>query len=198
MKERDICLDDIDVIRNSDGTYMACDNDTGEILDSNNKILDTAISNQEKIERKNKAKKKGIRKLQGKEDLSETHHTDWKHKSHFIKIYRTEMREYLKAIKLSPNAGLLLLYIQPYIEFKSNKVCNKSGDSLTNDYLEDITGFTKKRLSSALKELEDNLFIVRVGKSQQRIIYFNPYLLCPGNVVSKEVANLFTNYKPII
>lgn len=198
MEERNIYLDDIEVIRNPDDTYIVCDKNTGEILDKNDSRLDIAVKNQKRIDNKNKAKKKGISKLQGKEDLSETHYTKWKSKSHFIKIYRTEMREYLKVVKLSPNAGLLLLHIQPYIEFKSNRICNKSGENLSNEDIEALTGLTKKRLNSALKELEDNLFIIRVGKSQQRIIYFNPYLLCAGNVVSKEVVDLFKSYKPIM
>lgn len=197
MREKDICLDDIEVIRNLDNTYTVCHESTGEILDKTDERMDLAIKNQKKIDRLNKAKKKGIRKAQGKIDLSETHHLDWKKKSHFIKIYRTEMREYKKQVKLSPNASILLLYLQDYIEYGSNKVLNTNLENFSNSDISNLTGIGVRTIGNALKELEDMLFIKRLGNSHQREIFVNPYLYCSGNIVLKETAKLFDNYKPI-
>lgn len=124
---------------------------------------------------------------------------NWKNKSWFIKIYRTEMREYLKKAKLSSNAGLLLSHIQLYIEYGTNRIVNKDNKTFTNKELQKLTGLNKKNLNKALNELEKKLFIARKGKTKSREIYFNPYLICAGNEVEKDTIKLFklAGYKPI-
>ena len=196
MEER-ISLDELDVVKTGKNTYEVFDLTTGEILHSNDAKLDIAIDIQNKIDSNNKAKKKNIRKFQGKIDLSETHHLNWKKKSHFIKIYRTEMREYKKITRLSANSGLVLFYLQDYTEYGTNKVVKSKGGNFSNLDISHLTGLGIRVIGSSLKELEEKLFIKRIGSSHQREIYINPYLMCPGNEVEKTTAELFDNYKPI-
>lgn len=196
MEER-IILDDIAIKKVDKDKYEAINLKTGEILDKNNSVLEEAITNQQSIDKSNKIKQNAIRVIQEKEELSINHHVNWMKSKHFIKIYRTELREYLKIAELSPHAGLLLLHLQPYIEFKTNKIHIGQVDNISNEYLEKLTNLSKKKIVLSLKELEDKKFIARVGKSQQREIYFNPYLLCSGNVVLKSVAKLFDGYERI-
>ncbi len=197
MEERNL-LDYIEIKKTGKNTYEAHDIETGEILDKNDTRLDLAIDEYEKLIKINKANKKAMKKVQGKIDLSETHYLNWKKKSNFIKIYRTEMREYKKQVKLSPSSGLLLLYLQDYIQYGTNKITNPNGLNLSNADIEGLTGLSTKTVSSSLKELDNKLFIKRVGIGSAREIYFNPYLACPGNEVRIETVDiLFKDYKPI-
>lgn len=124
----------------------------------------------------------------------EKYQHNWKDGSWFIKIYRTEMREYKKSIKLSPSAGLLLVYLQDYIEYKTNRLVNKKGKTFTNKELSNLLGISENPMLNALNELEEKYFIKRVGSRRSREIYFNPYLACSGNEISKETLDMFQNY----
>ena len=119
---------------------------------------------------------------------------NWKNDSWFIKIYRTEMREYKKNVKLSPSAALLLFYLQDYIEYKTNRIANKNGKTFTNKDLSQLVDISKNPIIDALNELEEKHFIKRVGKRRAREIYFNPYLVCAGNEISKDTLNMFKSY----
>lgn len=197
MEERNI-LDDLEIKRTGKNTYEAHDKETGEILDKNDPRLDLAIKEYEKLIEINKVNKKAVKKVQGKIDLSETHHLGWKKKSHFIKIYRTEMREYKKEVKLSPSSGLLLFYLQDYIQYSTNKITKPNGVNLSNADIENLTGLSTKTVSNSLKELDDKLFIKRVGIGSAREIYFNPYLACSGNEIEDRTIDiLFKDYKPL-
>ena len=197
MEERDL-LDRLDIKKIGENTYEVRDLETGEILDKNDPRLDLVIDEYEKIIEINEANKKAVKKAQGKVDLSETHYTAWKKKSHFIKIYRTEMREYKRQVKLSPSSGLILLYLQDYIEYGTNKIAKANGVNLNNSDIERLTGLSTKTISSSLKELEEKLFIKRIGVGSAREIYFNPHLACPGNEVEiRTVDILFKDYKAI-
>ena len=171
---------------------------TGEIIDDKTTI-EKAIEDHDKQVKYDKAKKKEFNKKLGKVYKEDTHHFGWKSgkKVQFIKIYRTEMREYKKSIKLSSNAGLLLFYIQDYIEFETNRIAKPDGSTFTNKELQALTGLSDKPLRNALNELEDLFFIKRVGQGKAREIYFNPYLMCSGVAILKEVVDvLFKDYKP--
>ena len=121
----------------------------------------------------------------------------WKDDSWFIKIYRTEMREYKKKTQLSSSAGLLLFYIQDYIEYKTNRIANQSGKSFTNKELGELAGLSEKTVMKALNELETKKFIKRFGKSRSREFYFNPYLASAGNEMDKSLLKMFDDYTPI-
>lgn len=192
--EKDITLDDIVVRRSSDGTYNICLLETGEVLDKDDKRLNLLLDNQRQLDSINKAKKKGIRKLQGVEDITETHFVNWKNKSNFIKIYRTEMREYKKKVRLSANAGLILFYIQEYIQFGTNKIIKEDGGNFSNSDISELTGISLSSITRALKELEDKILIKRIGNSHKREIYINPYLMCSGNIIEKSTIEMFKNY----
>lgn len=172
------------------------DSHTGEIYtdkDEVEKILDTLKQEKEY----NKDFEKAVRNIWNIETELELFWLKWKSRSWFVKIYRTEMREYLKEVPLSPNAGLLLLNIQPYIEYETNRIAKPSGESFSNKELEELTGLSRNTVYKVLNELEEKKFIVRVGQRQSREIYFNPYLACAGNKVSKDTVKLFDTYKPI-
>lgn len=193
MVERDL-LDKLEIKKTGKNTYEVRDLETGEILGKDNPRLDLAIDEYEKIIKFNKANKKAVKKVQGKVDLSETHHLDWKKKSHFIKIYRTEIREYKKQVRLSENASAILFYLQDYIEYKTNKVLNSNGEGFSNSDIHELTGVSERSIGRSLKELEDKWFIKRLGRTNQREIYVNPYLYCAGNIVSKDTIKLFSGY----
>ncbi|MGJ0846601.1 hypothetical protein ACR77J_07925 [Tissierella praeacuta] len=145
----------------------------------------------------NRNMEKAIRDTWGLKTELELYQKNWKKNSWFIKVYRTELREYLKKVKLSSNAGLILFYFQPYVEYKTNRIAKPSGESFSNQDIYKLTGLGKDATSKALNELEDKLFIARVGQRQAREIYFNPYLLCSGNEVLKDTVKLFDEYEHI-
>lgn len=172
------------------------DSHTGEIYtdkDEVEKILDTLKQEKEY----NKDFEKAVRNIWNIETELELFWFKWKSRSWFVKIYRTEMREYLKEVSLSPNAGLLLLNIQPYIEYETNRIAKPSGESFSNKELEELIGLSRSGITRALRELEEKMFIARIGEGKAREIFFNPYLMCAGNKVLKSTLSLFSDYKPI-
>jgi len=119
---------------------------------------------------------------------------DWKNSSWFIKIYRTEMREYKKQIRLTPNAGLLLVYFQDYIEYKTNRIVKKDGLTFTNKDIIKLIDVSENTVIKSLNELEEKYFIKRCGNKRAREIYFNPYLACSGNEIQKKTLDMFEEY----
>lgn len=127
----------------------------------------------------------------------ELYQQKWKNDSWFIKVYRTERREFLKRTKLTVNASALLFQMEGYLEFKTNRVASKTGKRFTNKDLQAMVGISPATLKNALNELEEKLIIKRVGDSQSREIYINPYLMCAGNKMSKDIEELFNDYSPL-
>ena len=168
---------------------------TGEIYKDENevKLLLENIKYDKEI---NRSIEKAIRETFGIKTELELYQLKWKNDSWFIKIYRTERREFLKQAKLSPHATSLLFHMEGYLEFKTNRVAKKCGKRFTNKELCDMVGLSPVTLKNALNELEERLVIKRVGISQQRQIYINPYLMCAGNKMSKEIESLFSEYIP--
>ena len=145
----------------------------------------------------NRGMEKSIRDTWDLKTALELYQLRWKDDSWFIKTYRTEMREYKKTTQLTSSAGLLLFYIQDYIEYKTNRIANKKHKSFTNSELSKLVNLSEKTIIKALNELEDKKFIKRIGKSRSREIYFNPYLASAGNEMDKILLNMFDDYKPI-
>lgn len=187
----------MEIIKFDDLEYIKKDNSvvdmtTGEIIEDN-KVISKAIDGYEKQERRDKAKKKELKRKIGKVDKKETHDMNWKsgNKVQFIKIYRTEKREYLKLIELSPHAGLFLYCMETYIEMETNRIAKPDKGNFTNKELEELTGLSRDKLKDVLNELEEKLFIVRTGQRQSREIYYNPYLSCAGNEILLSTIKLF-------
>ena len=174
------------------------DTETGEIHTDKDKIQEL-LEILKKDKEFNRNMEKTIRNTWGLQTKADKYHLNWKQNSWFIKIYRTEIREYLEIVKLSPHAGLLLVYIQHYIEYGTNRITKTNGTNFTNKELQEVTGISRDKLKDSLNELEKKLFIIRKGNGSAREIFFNPYLICSGNEVLKNVVALFDNagYKPI-
>lgn len=145
----------------------------------------------------NRSMEKAIRDTWGLKTGLEIYQQNWKDNSWFIKIYRTEMREYKKQVQLSSSAGLVLFYMQDYIEYKTNRIANKRGKSFTNKELLTLIKISENTLIDVLNELEEKHFIKRIGNRRAREIYFNPYLATAGNIIDKEVIKMFDAYKAI-
>lgn len=146
----------------------------------------------------NRSMERAIRETWGIKTELETYHQKWKSDSWFVKIYRTEMREYKEKIKLSHSAGLVLLYIQDYIEYKTNRIINKNGKPFTNKELASLIGINKNTVADVLNELEHKKFIKRIGNRRAREIYFNPYLATAGNEIDKDTVKMFNSYEPVV
>lgn len=172
------------------------DTETGEILKDKDEVQ--ALLEKLKQDKKfNRDMEKAIRDTWELQTELEQYWQGWKDDSWFIKTYRTEMREYKKQTQLTASAGLVLFYIQDYIEYKTNRIVNKKGESFTNKELKELVGISENTLLKSLNELEEKYFIKRIGKKRAREIYFNPYLATSGNEVDKKVVKMFDNYNPI-
>lgn len=142
----------------------------------------------------NRSMEKTIRETWGLKTGSELYEYNWKRDSWFVKIYRTEMREYKERTHLSPSAGLVLVYMLDYIEYQSNRITKKNGKSFTNKELIELVKISENTLVGALNELEEKHFIKRVGNRRAREIYFNPYLATSGIEVEKKTIGMFEGY----
>lgn len=172
------------------------DMETGQIFKDESEIK-LLLENFKDDKEFNRHMEKAIRETWGLKTALELYQQKWKDDSWFIKIYRTEMREYKKVTQLTPSAGLLLFYIQDYIEYKTNRIVNKKHKTFTNKELAKLVDLSEKTVIKALNELEEKKFIKRIGKSRSRQIYFNPYLASAGNEMDKILLNMFDDYNPI-
>ncbi|NBI06625.1 hypothetical protein [Senegalia massiliensis] len=170
------------------------DIDTGEIVENKSDIKDI-LKDLDKHIKEDKAVEKEVKKMVGEEQEEIIY--SWKKDCHFIKIYRTELREYVNTIELSPDSRAFLFSIEVYIEFISNRIAFKDGKRINNKDLMKITGLKKKALVYALDELEEKHFIKRVGGTRSREIYCNPHLMCAGDRVYTYTKELFKDYIPI-
>lgn len=169
---------------------------TGEIYNKREEVI-LIIEQLKKDKQFNQSMERGLRETFELPTGIDLYQYKWKKDCWFIKIYRTEMREYKKSVKLSPSTGLLLLYMQDYIEFPSNRIVKSNGTVFTNKDFSKLTGLSENPIINGLNDLEEKYFIKRVGKRRSREIYFNPYLACPGNSVEKSTVKMFEDY-PII
>lgn len=172
------------------------DKESGEVHTSKEDILNIIENNKAK-NREDKIFEKELIKLWNLQPNIEPYQKNWKEKSWFIKIYRTERREFFKQNKLSVNASALLLHIEGYTQYKTNRLAGKQGKDLSNKELQDISGLSPVQLKKALNELEDLHIIKRVGNRQARKIYINPYIISAGNEVLLSTKELFKEYKPL-
>jgi hypothetical protein len=174
------------------------DLETGEIFTDKDEI-EELLNVLKKDKEVNRNIERTIRHVWGIKTKTDEYFLSWKKNSWFVKIYRTEMRKYLKTVNLSPHAGLLLIHIQHYIEHRTNKVVTPNNTNFTNKELQEMTGMGRDKLRDSLNELEEKLFIIRKGNGSAREIFFNPYLMCSGNEVLKDVIDLFdkAGYKPL-
>lgn len=170
------------------------DTETGVIITDKSEIKLIQSDLKQHIQ-EDKAIEKEVKKMIG-EDEEEILH-NWKEGTHFNKIYRTELREYMNSIELSPESRAFLFSIQAYIRFITNKIAFKNDKRMSNKDLMNITGLKKKALIYALDELEQKHFIKRTGGTRSREIYCNPYLMCSGDRVLKSTRDLFNKYTPI-
>lgn len=175
---------------------MLKDLETGEIYTEKEEIAEWIESRKhEKEDEKNLVKQ--LRQTFNLPTALELYQQRWKDDSWFIKVYRTEMREYKKQTQLSSSAGLLLFYLIEYIEYRTNRIVDKKGKALTNDDMADLVGLNKKTIVKSLSELESKMFIKRIGAGRSRQIYFNPYLASGGNQLDKTIIEKFEDYEPI-
>lgn len=177
-------------------TDTICVKSTGEIIENKDDVREI-LQDYSKTKAINNAKEKEIRRIAGLQEKKDYLCLNWKKDSYFIKVFRTELREYMKVTKLSTNARAFLFSVQMYIEYPTNRIAKPDGTSFTNKELQEITGLSSKTLKKVMNELEEKQFIVRKGNRQAREIYFNPYLMSSGNEILKTTKKLFDNYKPI-
>lgn len=172
------------------------DIETGEIYSNQDEIIDILLQLR-KDKEFNQYMERSVREVFELPTALELYQQRWKDDSWFIKIYRTEMREYKKITRLSSSAGLLLFYMQDYIEYRTNKIVNTNGKAFTNKELATLSNLSEKTIIKVLNELEDKNFIRRMGKSRARAIYFNPYLASAGNEMDKSLLDMFDDYCPV-
>lgn len=193
MNQERIEFDDVEIDKVGGVNY---NRQTGEIIDSKFDVIEI-LSEQKEKEEVNKAKKKEMKKNVGLDSDVEAYRSNWKKDSNFIKLYRTEKREYMSSIKVSVGAYGVLAHLENYIEYKTNRIASPSGDRMTNNDIMNLANISDKTLKKTLNELEDKFFIRRVGNRQAREIYYNPYLMCSGNELNKKTLELFKDYSSI-
>lgn len=189
-----IDFDDLEVDKKNDIIYHK---QTGEIIDDRATIR-YILDNNNKNKAIDNAKEKEIRRIADMQEKKNYLWLDWKKDSYFIKVFRTELREYMKVTKLSTNARAFLFSVQMYIEYPTNRIAKPDGTNFTNAELTELTGLSKNTLNKTLKELEDKHFIKKVGQGRAREIYFNPYLMA-GKDIEKSTKKIIdeAGYKPL-
>jgi len=189
-----IDFSDIEINMRTDTIYVKS---TGEIIENKNDVREI-LQDHSKTKAINNAKEKEIRRIAGLQEKKDYLWLNWKKDSHFIKVFRTELREYMKVTKLSTNARAFLFSVQMYIEYPTNRIAKPDGTNFTNEELTELTGLSKNILNKTLKELEDKHFIKKVGQGRAREIYFNPYLMA-GKDIEKNTKKIIdeAGYKPL-
>lgn len=190
MNHERIEFDDIDVDKKSNTIY---NKHTGEIIDNKYDVV-RILSKQKEKEQIDKAKKREMKKNIGLDNNVDAYKNNWKKDSNFIKLYRTERREYMRVAQISISALGLLSHLENYIEYRTNRIAKPNGDRFTNRDMSILANTSDKTLKKMLNELEDKFFIKRVGERQAREIYYNPFLMCSGNELNETTIDLFSDY----
>ena len=115
-----------------------------------------------------------------------------KEKQEFNKIFRVDFRELLqsKGMTKNKNARLAIASLIGFITFPTNVVM-VDGMYPSNEDLEKLWGLSQMIVKRTLKDLEYYQVIKRKKMGSQRLIYFNPFLVCGGGVVDINAYSLF-------
>ena len=113
-------------------------------------------------------------------ELSDLYFTDYNigdgkiiNNGHFCKIYKSFDRCFLD---LEHSSCKLLLYLISKLKYGSTEV------SLTNNEMIEKTGITEYSLKKSLTNLDNLGIIKRIGNSQNRKIFINPFNISKGNI----------------
>lgn len=108
----------------------------------------------------------------------------------FNKVFRVALREVMQNQGLGKNARLAVGTLIGFITFPTNLIL-VDGQVPSNEDLEKLLDLSPVTLKKALNELEKHEVIKRVKEINQRLIYFNPFLVCAGGVVDVNTYSLF-------
>lgn len=109
----------------------------------------------------------------------------------YTKLYTVKIRDILERNKLSMGALSLFLCLQLYLERYTNKVVTSNNKTISNKEMKKIMKCSELVIIKSLTELESHNIIKRVGRSQAREIYLNPYLVTLGCEVQQYVYDMF-------
>lgn len=108
----------------------------------------------------------------------------------FNKVFRVDLREVMQNQGLGKNARLAVGTLIGFITFPTNLIL-VDGKAPSNEDLEKLLGLSPVTIKKTLNELEKHEVIKRVKEINQRLIYFNPFLVCAGGVVDVNTYSLF-------
>jgi hypothetical protein len=108
----------------------------------------------------------------------------------FNKIFRVELRELIATNKLNKNARCIIGTLCGFIFFPTNAIIVNGRNPSFDEYLK-LIGMSPVTLKKAFAQLEYYEVIKRVTSNGQYIIYFNPFLICGGRLVTVETYLLF-------
>lgn len=109
----------------------------------------------------------------------------------YIKIYTVNLRNVIKECKLNVNSLALLFCVQSLLEPYTNRVSLPNGKNLTNKDLCNMIQISENPILLAIRELENENFIKRVGNGRSRKIYVNPNLMTAGTEIQQEIFDMF-------
>jgi hypothetical protein len=122
--------------------------------------------------------------------LRDVSKVQWKPKTEFIKLYHVEMNKKVTKGTLNDIELLgLTTRLSLFVDYEDNYLINKDGTYLTHKDIMNITGWGKKKVTQALKQLIENDIIFEEKQEEDKRknkYYMNPNLFYKGSTIYKE------------
>lgn len=116
--------------------------------------------------------------------------------SSFVKVNNIEFGMVIRELK--PMEAKLLMNMMNMVEYKSNCIVFGRNRELTDEFLAEWCGVSRKSISDAIRGLTKKWLIARVvvEKDRKRNQYYaNPWLVTKGEKVNATLKSMFREYE---
>ena len=116
----------------------------------------------------------------------------WKSKSHFIKIYNSELVDVIKYYELDSYELSSILLLMPYVEYETNLIAN-GGVALRKKDIMKILDYSENKTDEILSSLVQKKLLAKTKVGRVVIFHMNPHLVFRGRYLSPETESIFRN-----
>lgn len=130
--------------------------------------------------------------------VNDTNKSTWKSGSSkpnlFSKIFNNEITYATNKYKLTRTEIGFLYSLSPFLLWEKNLLVDNEGLPINQKRLMELLGLSRSTVSNTIKSLENKKCIIRIftGINKQCYYIVNPYLMCNGKSINKDIPKLFT------
>ena len=115
------------------------------------------------------------------------------YRRHFVRADEDEGRLILGELTVSERSVLFLL--QYHVAYESGLICWPNGKEIAFSDLVDMSGMSRRTLSSVMASLIDKDIVYKGRNSRKTQYYLNPWIAAKGVSPNKTLKEMFGNYR---